>query len=92
MNYTIETKEPKKVLLKDMHNGSIFRIITLDNDLYMKLDRVQFDKTLKDWDIESYFDDSGFIPVINLSNGKLLTMDFLDYVYPVEHYEFKVSI
>lgn len=92
MNYTIETKEPNKVLLKDVHNGSIFRIITLDNSLYMRLDRVQFDKTLKDCDIESYFDDSGFIPVINLSNGKLLTMDFLDYVYPVEHYELKVSI
>lgn len=92
MNYTIETKEPKKVLLKDVHNGSIFRIMPSDNSLYIRLDGVQFDKTLKDCDIESYFNESSFVPIVNISNGGLRTMNFLDYVYPVVKYEFKVSI
>lgn len=91
MKYTIETKEPNKVPLSDVHSGSIFRILSSDN-LYMKLDRLQFDKTLEDCDIESYFDGSTCCPVINISNGKLFTMDFLDYVYLVENYEFKISI
>ena len=92
MKYTIETKEPNKVSLSDVPSGSIFKISSSDN-LYMKLDKLQFDKTLKeDCDIESYFDQSACCPIINISNGKLFTMDFLDYVYPVENYEFKISI
>jgi hypothetical protein len=58
----------------------------------MKLNTLQFDETLEKCDIESYFDGSTCCPIIDISNGGLLTMDFLDYVYPVKSYELKVSI